>query len=149
MVKTINRTSRYNRNRFLVPIAHFPHKEKEIIKNFLVCKFCGKANRPKLCENCAFPQNFYTRKFTGFFAVKALQTKFSPVILISTMSRFKWLQRDSNPLWKVYTTLWNATLVGDTLKRVRDDKNIQSWAGLLPCLTKKMLYLKGWLITRG
>ena len=37
-----------------------------ISPNFLVRKFCGKeqflhANRPKLCGNCAFPQNIQTR----------------------------------------------------------------------------------------
>ena len=30
--------------------------------DFMVWKFCGKANRPKLCGKCAFPQNFHTRK---------------------------------------------------------------------------------------
>ena len=42
-------------------------------------KFCGKAqfrvNRPKLCKNCAFPQNFHTRKLddiTVLYAVKAM-----------------------------------------------------------------------------
>ena len=33
------------------------------------------ANRPKLCENCAFPQNFYTMKVgesTVFFAVQEI-----------------------------------------------------------------------------
>ena len=42
--------------------------------NFQVWKFCGKAsNRRKLCGNCAFPQNFHTRKFreiTVFYAVE-------------------------------------------------------------------------------
>ena len=43
-------------------------------------KFCGKAqfraNRPKLCANCAFPQNFNTGKLgeiTAFFAVKLIK----------------------------------------------------------------------------
>ena len=49
--------------------------------NFLVGKFCEKARfpnsfgqfatRPKLCGNCAFPQNFHTRKLgeiTAFYA---------------------------------------------------------------------------------
>ena len=49
-----------------------------ISPNFLVWKFCGKtqfplsANRPKLCGNCAFPQNFHTMKLgeiTVFYAV--------------------------------------------------------------------------------
>ena len=53
-----------------------------ISPNFLVWKFCGKAqfrhsfgfrvNRPKLCRNCAFPQNFRLRKLgqiTVFFTV--------------------------------------------------------------------------------
>ena len=50
--------------------------------NFLVWKFCGKAQfphsfvRPKLCRNCAFPQNFHTRKLgetAVFFAVELLK----------------------------------------------------------------------------
>ena len=43
-------------------------KNTAISPNFLVWKFF----RPKLCGNCAFPQNFYTRKLgeiTVFFAV--------------------------------------------------------------------------------
>ena len=48
---------------------------------FLVWKFCGKAqfsytaNRPKLCGNCAFPQNFHSRKLGElmvFYAVLAM-----------------------------------------------------------------------------
>ena len=34
-----------------------------------------RAIRPKLCGNCAFPQNFHTRKLgkvTAFYAVRAL-----------------------------------------------------------------------------
>ena len=47
-------------------------KNTVISPNFLVWKFCEKAevphsfgriaNRPKICRNCAFPQNFNTRK---------------------------------------------------------------------------------------
>ena len=45
-------------------------KNTVISPNFLVWKFCGKAqfphsfmaNHPKLYGNCTFPQNFYTRK---------------------------------------------------------------------------------------
>ena len=53
-------------------------KNPVISPNFLLWKFCGKAqfpefhSCPKLCGNCAFPQNFHTRKLgqiTGFFAV--------------------------------------------------------------------------------
>ena len=33
-----------------------------ISPNVLVWKFCGKANRVKLFENCVFPENFDTRK---------------------------------------------------------------------------------------
>ena len=50
-----------------------------ISRDFLVWKFCGKAqfsqfwaSRLKLCGNCAFPQNFQTRKsgeIMVFFAV--------------------------------------------------------------------------------
>ena len=46
-------------------------------------EICGKSSfgiisgdRPKLCENCAFPKNFHTRKLgeiTVFFAVKIKQ----------------------------------------------------------------------------
>ena len=53
-------------------------KNSVISPNFLVWKFCWKAVspqfraiRPKLCRNCAFPQNFHTRKLGGiteFFA---------------------------------------------------------------------------------
>ena len=50
-------------------------KNNLILPNFLVWKFCGKAQfaiRPKLCGNCAFPQHFHTRKLgelTVFFTV--------------------------------------------------------------------------------
>ena len=45
-------------------------KDNLVSPNFLVWKFCGKEhfphsfgrNRPKLCGNCSFPQNFDTRK---------------------------------------------------------------------------------------
>ena len=50
-----------------------------ISPNFMVWKFFGKAQFPhsfgriaRNCENCAFPQNFYTRKLgeiTVFYAV--------------------------------------------------------------------------------
>ena len=39
-----------------------------------------RANRPKLCGNCAFPQNFYTSKsgeVTVFFAVSVKDCYFS------------------------------------------------------------------------
>ena len=54
-------------------------KNTVISPNFLVWNFCGKArtNRPKLCGNCAFQQNFYTRKLdeiTVFFAVLPYKT---------------------------------------------------------------------------
>ena len=50
-------------------------KNTVILLNFLVWTFSGKTdfeNRPKLCGNCAFPQNVHTRKLgeiTVFFAV--------------------------------------------------------------------------------
>ena len=53
-------------------------KNTVISSDFLLWKFCGKARflhsfgqRPKLCGNCAFPQNFHTRKSgeINFFAV--------------------------------------------------------------------------------
>ena len=50
-------------NSFLVNTA----KNVVILPNFLMYKFCGS---PKLCGNCAFPENFYTRKpgeITVFF----------------------------------------------------------------------------------
>ena len=57
-------------------------KNTAILPDFLVQKFCGKvqfrAIRPKLCGNCAFPQNFHTRKsgkIMVFFAVSAINTK--------------------------------------------------------------------------
>ena len=57
-------------------------KSTVISPYFLVWKFCGKArfphrfraSRPKLCRDCAFPQNFHTKKsgeITVFFAVSA------------------------------------------------------------------------------
>ena len=52
----------------LVIIAKTP----VISPNFLVWKFCGKAQIPHSCGNCAFPQNFHTRKsgeITVFFAM--------------------------------------------------------------------------------
>ena len=49
-------------------------KNTVISPDFLMWKFCGKAQlphsfgqfaiRPKLCGNCAFPQNFHTRKLS-------------------------------------------------------------------------------------
>ena len=51
-------------------------KNTVISPNFLVWKFCGKAQFPhSLCGNCALPQNFHTRKLgeiTVFFAVPEL-----------------------------------------------------------------------------
>ena len=47
--------------------GQFPHSFGQFAR-----KFCGKAIRPKLCGNCAFPQNFHTRKLgeiAVFFAV--------------------------------------------------------------------------------
>ena len=47
-------------------------KNTVILSNFLVWEFCGKANHPKLCGNCAFEQNFHTKKLgeiTLFFVV--------------------------------------------------------------------------------
>ena len=48
------------------------HKILHCVK-FLVWKFCGKTQFPHfLCGNCAFPQNFHTRKLgeiTAFYAV--------------------------------------------------------------------------------
>ena len=47
----------------------FTAQNTEILPNFLVWKFCGKAVsvefwviRPKLCANSAFPQNLRSRK---------------------------------------------------------------------------------------
>ena len=55
----------------------FYAKNTVISPNFLVWRFCGRtvsalfwAIRPKLCGNCAFPQNFHTRQLgqiTVFF----------------------------------------------------------------------------------
>ena len=58
----------------LTQILVFLAKNTVISTDFLVWKFCGKANRSKLCGNCAFPQNFHTRKsgeITVFFAVSS------------------------------------------------------------------------------
>ena len=52
----------------------------QVSSSFLVWKFCGKAqfpNRPKLCGNCVFPQNFHTMRLseiTLFFAVRNATT---------------------------------------------------------------------------
>ena len=72
------------------PVHEKPHHEATVSSdtakntvispNFMVCKFCGKAQfphsfgriRPKLCGNCAFPQNLHNMKLgeiTVFFAV--------------------------------------------------------------------------------
>ena len=43
-------------------------KNTVISTHFPMPKFYGKAqfpNRPKLCGNCVFPQNFHTRKLPG------------------------------------------------------------------------------------
>ena len=51
---------------------HTTTKNTVISPNFLVWKFCGKAqfNRPQLCGNCPFPQSFTRRlgELTVFFA---------------------------------------------------------------------------------
>ena len=55
---------------FYLESKHCTVKNTVISPNFLVWRFCGKAQfshsfgryRPKLCGNCAFPQNFHTRK---------------------------------------------------------------------------------------
>ena len=58
---------------FILDVRNWWNCKKYLISsNFPVWKFCGKTNRPKLCGNCAFPQNLHTRKFgetTVFFAV--------------------------------------------------------------------------------
>ena len=51
-------------------------KNTVISPDFLVCKFCEKAQF--LCGKCSFPQNFHTRKLgetTVFFAVHVKPTK--------------------------------------------------------------------------
>ena len=64
----------------------------DISPDLLVWKFCGKTISvefrsifPKLCGNCAFPQNFHTRKLGAilvFYAVhcKILQFNFGKKI---------------------------------------------------------------------
>ena len=50
------------------------HCEK--YRNFTKILWKGTANRPKLCGNCAFPQNFHTRKLgeiTVFYDVIDVQ----------------------------------------------------------------------------
>ena len=56
----------------LWPCYIYTAKNAVISPDFLVRKFCRKAQFPKLCGNCAFPQNFHTRKLgeiTVFFAM--------------------------------------------------------------------------------
>ena len=58
----------------------FSKERKSLQSDFMVWTFCGKkqfphsfGQRPKLCENRAFPQNFHTRKLgeiTIFYAVE-------------------------------------------------------------------------------
>ena len=57
-------------------VNYLPHKINEISLNFLVLKFCGNAVfgefRTIRLKNCAFPQNFNTRKLgeiSVFYAV--------------------------------------------------------------------------------
>ena len=69
---------------FVRSFVHPTVKNTVILPNFLVWIFCGKAqfraNRLKLCGNCAFPQNFHTRKLDEelvFFAVSVSLEFFS------------------------------------------------------------------------
>lgn len=51
----------------------------EILRNSMVWKFCGKANRPKLYRVCAFPCSFHTRKLghnSIFYAVPRFSIKY-------------------------------------------------------------------------
>ena len=58
--------------KMLLQVYTFTAENTVISPNFLGWKFCGKAIRQKICGNCAFPQNFHTRKSgetTVFFAM--------------------------------------------------------------------------------
>ena len=91
-----------------------------ISSNFLVWKFCGKtqfphsfgreilwkgtvsavvsANRPKLCRNCAFPQNFHTKKLGEialFYVVVVFTLQLSPGM------KFHFCQNDRNKITPV------------------------------------------------
>ena len=62
------------------PLEEPTAKNPVISPNFLVWKFCGKAQFP----HCAFPQNLHTRKLgeiTGFFAVTQLLGRWYAVLI--------------------------------------------------------------------
>ena len=51
---------------------------KNHCENIVILPSILGANRPKLCGNCAFPQNFHTRKLgeiTVFFAVNVTDSE--------------------------------------------------------------------------
>ena len=68
-------------------------KNPVISPNFLVWKISGKVqfpHHPKLCGNCAFPQNFHIRKLgeiTVFYAV-FLNFKYWPILFMYTYFPF-------------------------------------------------------------
>ena len=65
-------------------LTYFTAKNSVISPNFKMWKFCGKAQFQysfgQISRNCAFPQNFHTRKLgeiTEFFAVFVPNVSFS------------------------------------------------------------------------
>ena len=69
--------SKIDRSGISLGINYYNTKKTEISPNFLVWKFCRKAqfahrNPLKLCRNCVFPQNSHTSKLAEilvYFAV--------------------------------------------------------------------------------
>ena len=87
-------------------------KNTVISPDCLVWKFCGKAQR-KLCGNCAFPQNFHTRKsgeIMVFFAVcfdsQKYLTKWVKLFFASQKSVFT---RNNEIFFKMWLTIMVST----------------------------------------
>ena len=92
-------------------------KNTVISPNFLVWKFCGKAQfphsygRPKLCRNCAFPQNFHTRKLSEirvFLVVKPFKFDLVELTDWSITSRNRIQFKKSSSSNNLYNSYWTA-----------------------------------------
>ena len=62
----------YSSHILKILVGQFLYKITTFLLNFLMLKFCGKANSPKLCGNCGFPQNFHTRKLGEILVFHAM-----------------------------------------------------------------------------
>ena len=56
----------------------------------MVWKFYGKAIRPKLWGNCAFPQNFHTMKLGEITVFYAVSVSFIDMLFILTLLINNW-----------------------------------------------------------